>query len=134
MLIATVVTGLVLPIRGVAADVLKQITFWAVALLFFLYGAKLDAAAIRSGMLNWRLQGLTFAATYLLFPLLGLTLMFVLGSVLGPGMTGGNVPAAICAASFSNLVGVALTPALVAMFLHQGGSAISGAAVVKIAL
>ena len=101
MLIATVVTGLVLPIRGVAADVLKQITFWAVALLFFLYGAKFDAAAIRSGMLNWRLQRLTFAATYLLFPILGLALMFVLGSVLGPGMTAGNVLAAICAASFS---------------------------------
>ena len=32
MLIATVVVGLVLPVRGVAADVLKQITFWAVAL------------------------------------------------------------------------------------------------------
>ena len=134
MLIATVVTGLVLPIRGMAADVLKQITFWAVALLFFLYGAKFDAAAIRSGMLNWRLQGLTFAATYLLFPILGLALMFVLGSVLGPGMTAGNVPAAICAASSSNLVGVALTPALVTVFLHQSGGAISGAAVVEIAL
>lgn len=157
MLIATVVVGLVLPVRGVAADVLKQITFWAVALLFFLYGAKLDAAAIRSGMMNWRLQGLTFAATYLLFPLLGLAVAFVFGSVLGPdlmfgliflavlpstiqssiaftGMAGGNVPAAICAASFSNLIGVALTPALLALVLHQGGGAISGAAVVKIAL
>jgi|TARA_R110002124_G_C8922678_1_gene511342 sodium/bile acid cotransporter 7 len=157
LLIATVIIGLILPVRGVAADALKQITFWAVALLFFLYGAKLDAAAIRSGMLNWRLQGLTVAATYLLSPLLGLGVAFVFGSVLGPdlifgliflsvlpstiqssiaftGMAGGNVPAAICAASFSNLIGVALTPALVAVLLHQGGGAISGAAVVKIAL
>jgi sodium/bile acid cotransporter 7 len=91
LLIATVVVGLVLPVRGVAADVLKQITFWAVALLFFLYGAKLDAAAIRSGMLNWRLQGLTFAATYLLFPLLGLAVAFVFGSVLGPDLAFGLI-------------------------------------------
>ncbi|SEM85867.1 solute carrier family 10 (sodium/bile acid cotransporter), member 7 [Loktanella fryxellensis] len=157
LLIATVATGLILPVQGIAATGLSQVTFWAVVLLFFLYGAKLDSAAVRAGLLNLRLQGLTFGATFGLFPLLGLALAFVFGGLLGPeltfgliflavlpstvqssiaftGMAGGNVPAAICAASLSNLIGVVLTPALVALLLHQGGGAISGAAIVKIAV
>ena len=138
-------------------EALRAATFWAVTLLFFLYGAKLDPASVRAGLLNWRLQGLTFAATYLLFPVLGLILAAVFGGVLGPQLTlgllflcvlpstvqssiaftsiaGGNVPAAICAASLSNLIGVALTPLLVAQLLHQDGGGISLDAVKKIAL
>jgi len=33
----------------------------------------------------------------------------------------GNVPAAVCAASMSNILGVFLTPALVAVLLHASG-------------
>lgn len=157
LLIATVAVGLILPVQAGAATGLSQVTFWAVVLLFFLYGAKLDSAAVRAGLLNLRLQGLTFGVTFGLFPLLGLGLAFVFGELLGPdltlgliflavlpstvqssiaftGMAGGNVPAAICAASLSNLIGVVLTPALVALLLHQGGGAINGAAIVKIAV
>lgn len=157
MLIATVALGLLLPVEGIAAALLGQVTFWAVALLFFLYGAKLNAAAIRDGLLNWRLQGATFAATFVLFPVLGLMFAAVFGGLLGPevtlglmfltvlpstvqssiaftAMAGGNVPGAICAASLSNLIGVALTPALVALLLHQGGGGVSPEAIVKIAL
>lgn len=157
LLIGTVVLGLLLPVQGFAATLLKQITFWAVALLFFLYGAKLNASAIRDGLLNWRLQGATFAATFFMFPVLGLLLSWVFGRLLGPevtlglmflavlpstvqssiaftGIAGGNVPAAICAASLSNLIGVALTPALVALLLHKSGGSISTDAIVKIAV
>ncbi|MTH79734.1 bile acid:sodium symporter family protein [Paracoccus aestuariivivens] len=157
MLIGTVLLGVILPAQGVAAVILKGVTYWAVALLFFLYGAKLDPASVRAGLLNWRLQGLTFGATYLLFPLLGLLLTAIFGGVLGAqvtlgllflavlpstvqssiaftSMAGGNVPAAICAASLSNLIGVALTPALVAVMLHQGGGGVSMDAVVKIGI
>ncbi|MBE9637904.1 bile acid:sodium symporter family protein [Salipiger mangrovisoli] len=155
LLIATVFLGLLLPAQGLAATGLKQVTFWAVALLFFLYGAKLDPSAVRAGLLNWRLQGLTFAATYVMFPLIGLGLAAVFAPALGATVTlgllflavlpstvqssiaftsiaGGNVPAAICAASLSNLVGVALTPALVALLLHQGDGGVSFESVLKI--
>jgi len=155
MLVATVLLGVILPAQGMAATGLKYVTYWAVALLFFLYGAKLDPASVRAGLLNWRLQGLTFAATYVVIPLLGLAVVAIFGGLLGPqvtlgvlflavlpstvqssiaftGMAGGNVPAAICAASLSNLIGVALTPALVALMLHQDGGGISMDAVVKI--
>ncbi len=155
MLLGTVMVGLVLPARGVAADALGQVTYWAVALLFFLYGAKLDPASVKAGMLNWRLQGLTFAATYLMIPVLGMAFALIFGDLLGPqvtlglvflavlpstiqssiafvSMAGGNVPAAICAASLSNLVGVALTPALVAVLLKTGEGGVSLDAVLRI--
>ncbi|MEI4473194.1 bile acid:sodium symporter family protein [Frigidibacter sp. MR17.24] len=157
LLIATVVLGVVLPVRGIFADGLKQVTFWAVALLFFLYGAKLNAAAVRAGLMNWRLQALTFVVTYAMFPILGLAITWAAGPLLTPetrlgilflsvlpstvqssiaftSMVGGNVPAAICAASVSNLVGVVLTPVLVTVILHQGGATVQGDAAVKIAM
>lgn len=155
LLIATVGLGLLLPAQGVAAVGLKHVTFWAVALLFFLYGAKLDPSSVRAGLMNWRLQGLTFSATYVMFPLIGLALAAIFAPALGPMVTlgllflavlpstvqssiaftsiaGGNVPAAICAASLSNIIGVVLTPALVAMLLHQGDGGVSFDAVIKI--
>ena len=36
LLLVMVAAGLLLPARGVAADLLRDVTFWAVALLFFL--------------------------------------------------------------------------------------------------
>ncbi|WP_353473978.1 bile acid:sodium symporter [Salipiger sp. H15] len=155
LLIGTVFLGLLLPAQGVAAVGLKHVTFWAVALLFFLYGAKLDPSAVRAGLLNWRLQGLSFGATYALFPVIGMGLAAIFAPALGTEVTlgllflsvlpstvqssiaftsiaGGNVPAAICAASLSNIVGVVLTPALVALLLHAGDGGVSFDAVVKI--
>jgi sodium/bile acid cotransporter 7 len=145
LLLAMVLAGVLVPAQGPVAAGLKQVTWGAVSLLFFLYGAKLDPGAVRAQLLNWRLQGLTFAATYLLFPLLGLAFAAVFGPVLGTtvtlgllflsvlpstvqssiaftAMAGGNVPAAICAASVSNLIGVVLTPLLVAVLLHRAGA------------
>ena len=155
LLVLTAGLGLLLPARGLGAQALGHATFWAVTLLFFLYGAKLDPASVRAGLLNVRLQTLTFLATYLLFPLLGLLLAAMFEQVLGPALTigllfltvlpstvqssiaftsiaGGNIPAAICAASLSNIVGVALTPLLVAKLLHLDGGGVSWEAVEKI--
>lgn len=155
LLLLTALAGVLLPARGLAAQGLGHATFWAVTLLFFIYGAKLDPAAVKAGMLNLRLQTLTFLATYLMFPLLGLGLAAGLGGVLGPELTlgilflavlpstiqssiaftsmaGGNIPAAICAASLSNIVGVALTPLLVGKLLHLDGGGVSIEAIERI--
>lgn len=157
LLLLTAAAGVVFPARGLAAQGLSQATFWAVTLLFFIYGAKLDPAAVKAGMLNLRLQTLTFLATYLLFPVLGLGLAAAFGGLLGPQLTlgilflavlpstvqssiaftsmaGGNVPAAICAASLSNIVGVVLTPLLVGRLLHMDGGGVSLDAIEKIGL
>lgn len=73
-LIATVAVAALLPARGVAAIVAEDAVKVAVALLFFLYGARLSPRAVWEGLLHWRLQSLVFASTYVLFPLLGLVL------------------------------------------------------------
>lgn len=155
LLMGMVALGIILPARGIAATALGHATFWAVSLLFFVYGAKLDPLSVRAGLLNLRLQTLTFLATYALFPALGLLLAAVFSEVLGPVMTmgilfmavlpstvqssiaftaiaGGNIPAAICAASLSNIIGVVLTPLLVAKLLHLDGGGVSLDAIQRI--
>lgn len=156
LLIGTVCLGLIVPAQGVPMEILGHVTYWAVSLLFFLYGAKLDPSSVKAGLMNWRLQGLTFLATYLVIPVIGLLMAFLFGPILGSTVTlgliflavlpstvqssiaftsiaGGNVPAAICAASLSNMIGVLLTPALIALFMHQSHDGVSFDAVVKIA-
>lgn len=155
LLLLTILLGIILPAHGIATGILHYLTYWAVALLFFIYGAKLDIESIKNGMLNIKLQGVTFLATYLLFPILGIILASIFRPVLGPAlaigliflavlpstvqssiaftsMAGGNVSAAICAASVSNLIGVVLTPALVALLMHKSGVGVSLDAVIKI--
>jgi sodium/bile acid cotransporter 7 len=157
LLIATVALAALLPARGQAAEGVNVLASGAVALLFFLYGAKLAPRAVIDGMLHWRLQALVMASTFVLFPLLGLAATTLLGRWLGPGLsTGllflcllpstvqssiaftsvarGNVPAALCSASVSNLLGMVLTPALVALLLGVGGSGFSTDALKDIGL
>ncbi|WP_254892513.1 hypothetical protein [Roseovarius sp. A-2] len=52
LLLASVGFGLLLSAQGMVADVLGHVTFWAVAFLFFLHGAKIDPRAIRNRLLN----------------------------------------------------------------------------------
>ena len=157
MLIGTVVLATVLPVSGLGAVIVSQIAFYAVALLFFLYGAKLNTSAVVAGMANWRLQLLVFATTYVAFPIVGIVLAGLLSPWLEPNivlgflflavlpstvqssiaftsMAQGNVPAAVCAASLSNLVGVLLTPALAALLFRTTGVGVNPNAVVSIAI
>ena len=122
LLVLTVVLATVMPARGTAAAVLSDVTYWVIALLFFLYGAKLTTATIVAGLANWRLQLSVLALTFVLFPVLALALkplsLIWLPTAIGVGflyigcmpstvqssiaftsIAGGNVPAAICAAS-----------------------------------
>lgn len=154
-LIAVVVLGAVLPVSGIAARGLGWVTVGAIALLFLLYGAKLDSASVRAGLLNWRLQIAVFLVTFAAIPLLGWGIASAMAPVLGASlalgilflavlpstvqssiaftaMAGGDVPAAICAATISNVAGVFLTPLFVAFLLHQQGGGIEGTAIVKI--
>jgi sodium/bile acid cotransporter 7 len=144
LLFATVLAGAFLPIRGEAAEVLRSVSFWAIAVLFFLYGAKLSTASIAAGLTNWRLQGGVLLVTFVAFPILALILAALAGPVLGPvlaagivyvgclpstvqsaitftSLARGNVAGAVCAASISNLLGVVLAPLLVAFLLATDG-------------
>ncbi|MCK5911209.1 MAG: bile acid:sodium symporter, partial [Caulobacter sp.] len=77
-LFGMVVLASILPVRGEAAHGLSIIVKLAIALLFFLHGAKLSLQAIVKGMGHWRLHSLVFACTFLLFPLLTYALKPVL--------------------------------------------------------
>lgn len=157
LLVATVVLAILLPASGTSAVIVSQVAYYAVALLFFLYGARIDPAAVWNGLRNWRLQGAVFATTYVLFPVLGLALSLLFAPLLDErlifgllflsvlpstvqssialtALAGGNVPAAVCAASLSNLAGVVLTPLLVALLLRAGGGGINADAVISVAV
>jgi len=137
-LIGTVLLASLFPARGNWVGIFDKAADAGIVLLFFLHGARLSREAIVSGMKNWRLHLGVVVATYVLFPLLGLGLsaLPVLEGSLATGLlfltllpstvqssiaftaiARGNVAAAVCSASFSNLIGIFLTPALVALLM-----------------
>ncbi len=155
-LLGMVVLASLLPARGEAAVGLGWATKLAIALLFFLHGAKLSREAVIAGIAHWRLHLTVLASTFVLFPILGLGVMLlpetilprqlalgvlflcclpstVQSSIAFTAIARGNVAAAVCAASASNLFGIALTPLLAAMLMGtQGGfapSAVEGVVV-----
>ncbi len=125
-LLGTVVLASLLPARGNFAVWAGYAADAGIVLLFFLHGAKLSREAIWAGARNWRLHLAVFAVTFMLFPLLGLGfaalpfvpevlaagLLFltllpstVQSSIAFTAIARGNVAAAVCSASFSNLIG-----------------------------
>jgi len=146
-LLGTVLLATLLPATGTTARGLDRFTDLAIAALFFLHGARLPREAVVAGLLHWRLHLLILACTFVLFPLLGLAFKPLDGRVLTPelylgvlflcalpstvqssiaftSMAGGNVPAAVCAASLSSILGVFLTPLLMGVLAGaQGGMA-----------
>ncbi len=139
------------------AELVDHVVTVAVALLFFLYGARLSRQAVIEGLSHWRLQSLVLASTYILFPLLGLALTMALrrwipaelsagllflcvlpstvqSSIAFTAIARGNVPAALCSASVSNMLGVVLTPMLVALLLQNQGGGLNLRALVEIGL
>ena len=157
-LIATVILASLLPASGQTAVAFGWVTNLAIALLFFLHGAKLSRQAIVAGAGHWRLHLLVFSLTFVLFPLLGLALKPVLSPLIGKdlymgmlylcalpatvqsaiaftSLARGNIPAAICSAAASSLFGIFLTPLLVALLLNvqgDGGSTVD--AILKISV
>ncbi|WP_242108823.1 bile acid:sodium symporter family protein [Luteimonas aquatica] len=148
-LLATVLLASLLPLSGTPERVMDIVTDVAIGALFFLHGAKLAREAIVAGLAAWRLHLMIFASTFVLFPLLGLAgkplshwlltpelylgVLFlctlpstVQSSIAFTSMAGGNVPAAVCSASASSLLGVFLTPLL--MGLLAGTQSGAGAA------
>ena len=129
----------------------------AIALLFFLYGARISPKDAWEGARNLRLHALVLLFTYLVFPLLGLLTQLLVPSLLTPelyvgvvflcclpstvqssiaftSIARGNVAAALCAASLSNLLGVILAPLLVGLLLSKQGMTFSTSAIQKLFL
>ncbi|MDB4984973.1 MAG: hypothetical protein JWN04_151 [Myxococcaceae bacterium] len=147
----------ILPARGVVADAFDYAVAIAIAVLFFLYGARLSPREAWEGARNVKLHGLVLLFTFAVFPLLSLLTHFLVPTFLTPelylgvvflsalpstvqssiaftSIARGNVAAALCAASASNLLGVLITPLLVGLLLSKQGLNLSGSSLQKLAL
>lgn len=137
-LICAIVLASLVPCRGQMEHVLQHVVTILITLMFFFQGAKLQRHAIVQSMKDWKLQGSVLLCTFALFPLLGMGLHLLFRSVFPDALFGenlwagilflcclpstvqssialtsiarGNVPAAICGATVSNIAGIALTP------------------------
>ncbi|MBF0582144.1 bile acid:sodium symporter family protein [Corynebacterium sp. ED61] len=155
MILLGVIAGIVLPVRGDAAEVADWVVKIAIAFLFFLYGARLAPQEALRGLLHWRLHVLILLFTFVLFPVVGLAfkpltpwigedmymgILFmtlvpstVQSSVAFTSIARGNVAASIVAASASSLVGVVITPLLVLLLMTApGGVHVDGGTFINI--
>ena len=144
------------PAKGVFADVMDWVVIAAIALLFFLYGARLHPREALAGLTHWRLHLLILAFTFVVFPIIGvamrplveplvgenlyLGLLFtclvpstVQSSIAFTSIARGNVAAAIVSASVSSLVGVIVTPLLAVWLMStSSGMHIDGSSILRI--
>ena len=137
-LIGVVALASLLPARGAWASIAGMIANAGIVLLFFLHGAKLSRRALLDGARSWRLHLATLGVTFIFFPLLGLVVGLIPGvpalvatgvlfltlvpstvqsSIAFTSIARGNVAAALVSASFSNLLGIFLTPLLAALLI-----------------
>lgn len=156
-LLLAVTLASLLPVSGPAARAVDAFTLAAIFALFFLHGARLPREALVASLTDWRLHAAILSVTFLLFPLLGVTLSRAFPGLLPPelwagilflcalpstvqssiaftAMARGNVAGAVTAATLSNLAGVFLTPFLVALLLEAQGAAVSASAIGRIVL
>jgi sodium/bile acid cotransporter 7 len=112
---------------------LQKITTYGVSVIFFFYGLSLSARKLWQGLADWRMHLVIQSATFILFPVLllslrplanamGIDMMWVgvfylaalpstvSSSVVMVSLAGGNVPSAIFNASISSLLGIFITP------------------------
>ncbi|MFS0319768.1 bile acid:sodium symporter family protein [Corynebacterium striatum] len=157
LIISAVVVAIIFPARDQFAEVFDSLTNVVIALLFYLYGARLSTQEALNGLKNWRLHLTILAFTFVLYPILGLALrpltLFIshdmyLGilyltlvpstvqsSVAFTSVAKGNIAGAIVSASASNLVGVIMTPLLVMALMGAGnGISIDSSVFVEISL
>ncbi|WP_346239439.1 bile acid:sodium symporter family protein [Niabella insulamsoli] len=123
---------------------INTVTTIGISLIFFFYGLKLSPEKIRAGVKNWKLHVVIQSATFLLFPLLvmavypfvppgrhtlWLAFLFlaalpstVSSSVVMVSVAKGNIAAAIFNASISGLIGIAVTPLWIGLFLQKANA------------
>lgn len=154
LMLGLVALASVAPVYGEGAVIAGYVSTASIVLLFFLHGAKLSREAIVAGFGNVRLHAAILATSFVVFPLIGLGFRELLNGVVAAGILSGmlflcllpstvqssiaftaiargNVAAAVCSASLSNLAGIFLTPLLVGLLMQQSAG-VSASAVGKI--
>jgi solute carrier family 10 (sodium/bile acid cotransporter), member 7 len=134
-----------IPATGAAMAAASDAGTVMIALMFFLQGARLSPQAAMAGAKHWRLHVLVLTSTFLLFPIIGLSARAIAPGLLSPplwagllmlcvlpstvqssiaftSIARGNIAAALCAATASNLFGILLTPLLAGLVLRAHGT------------
>lgn len=140
LLLGAVLLGWLLPVSGQGLAIAQDISFVSIFALFFLHGLRLPRQEVVKAARSWKVQGAMLAFSFVAMPLAGLMLAkgagWMLPTALATGlvycamlpstvqsaisyssMGGGNVAASVVGAALSNLSGIILTPALVALVL-----------------
>ncbi|MCZ4102194.1 bile acid:sodium symporter [Streptomyces sp. So13.3] len=144
-LIATVGCAALFPATGAAVAPAGAAANAAITALFFLYGARLSSQEAAAGVRHWRLHLTIIASTFIVFPLLGVGARFLVPYVIAPqlypgllyvcllpstvqssiaftSIARGNVAAAICAGTYSSLLGMIATPLLATTLLGSAAT------------
>jgi solute carrier family 10 (sodium/bile acid cotransporter), member 7 len=149
-MIGAVLLASLFPVLGKSGGILHgdQLANVGIAIVFFLHGLGISLKNLKDGMLRWRVHVFVQLCTFAVFPLIwvcayalvgqylpkGLALGFcylcalpstISSSVAMTGLARGNVPAAIFNATLSSILGIVLTPLLVASFAQANGQWIS---------
>ncbi len=149
VLVLVMVLALTVPLSLGALRGFSVASDAAIVMLFLVYGMRLPTSEVISGLKNVKLQGSIFVSTYVMFPAIGLLafaasvpiighnlaqgVLFlsllpstVQSSVAFTSIARGNVPGAICGATFSNTLGIFITPLLVWLFMDVSSTTSSG--------
>ena len=144
-LVTVVLLASFFPARGEFVPFFEHLTTAAIALLFFMHGAKLSREAIISGGGHWRLHLWVMCSTFIIFPVLGVLFAWwapinvdpalytgfiylcilpatVQSAIAFTSLAGGNVAAAVCSASASSLLGIFISPLLVGLLMNMHGA------------
>lgn len=152
-LILAVIVAFVFPQGGARGGLINPdyVNNGGIALILFMQGLSLAFDKIRSGAGNWRLHLVIQAFTFVIFPLIGVLMDFLVPaiwksepqavrngflflcvlpstistSVVLTAVAGGNTPGALFNAAASNILGVLITPFLVHLLMKGTGQASS---------
>lgn len=148
LMAATVALAVAFSARGQVAIAAGAAANIGIVFLFFLYGARFSTKVALDGLRHWRLHTAALFSTFALFPVLGLAsqkllpgalpaelysgLLFlcvlpstVQSSIAFTSIARGNVPAALCSATASNILGIFITPVLAGLVLTTQGAQLS---------
>ena len=154
-ILTTVAIAAILPADGVALEAFTWASKISIGLLFFLYGARLSPQEALAGLRHWRLHVAILSTTFVVFPLLGLAARVLVPSILTDplylgvlylcllpstvqsaialvSIAHGNISGSVVSASASSMLGIFVTPLLVALTMTTEGVTFSGSAVLDI--
>ena len=134
---------------------LEYVTKWGVFMIFFLHGAKLSFDQIKLGIGAWRLHLVSQSIVFIILPIIGSIIYFASGSLLNEGqrlgilflcaisstisssiiltaMARGNISGAVFSATISGILGIFITPILIASVYAGAGKIDAFSAIIEI--